>query len=244
MLTKRIIPILLLKNGRMVKGVNFNNYRDTGNPITAVKVYNSQKVDELIFLDIDQKDKKIFLNTVLKATEPFFMPFTAGGGIRSLQDIRDALNVGADKISINTVAVENPQFIKQAAEKYGRQCIVVSVDYKGNKIYTHCGKMEHDINPLEHIKRCVELGAGEILLTNIDLEGTMSGYDLEFCKLVSESVNVPVIINGGAATYNDFMQAFENKADAVAASSMFHFTDQTPIRTKYHLLNAGVNVRT
>jgi len=251
MLKKRIIPVLLLKEGRMVKGKQFNNFRDVGNPITAAKVYNAQKVDELVFLDIEPSpSSRSKVRSIIKeVAQECFMPLTIGGGIKSADDIQELLSIGADKVAINSVAVKNPDFIKQSAGLFGNQCIVVSVDYKSDlnnkrNVYIHSGKEKTKLDPIDHIKKCVALGAGEILLTNIDHEGEMTGYDLDFLKYVVSQVNIPIIASGGAGTLDDFYKAFTvADVSAVSAGSIFHFTDQSPIKSRFYLKNHNINVR-
>ena len=251
MLKKRIIPALLLKDGRMVKGVNFDHFRDVGNPVMTAKVYNAQKVDELIFLDIrpNSESKEKVREIVREAARECFMPLTVGGGVASIDEIKALIATGADKVSINSAAVEKPFFIEEAANKFGNQCIVVSVDYridsKGKRIvYTHSGEINTGLDPFEHIKRCEALGAGEILLTCIDYEGTMNGYDFEYLKMIAESIRIPLIASGGAGTLNDFLRAFEDSSvSAVSAGSIFHFTDQSPIKTRFFLYDHNVDVR-
>ena len=251
MLKKRIIPALLLKDGRMVKGKNFSSFRDVGNPVMAAKVYNAQKVDELIFLDIcptNESRAKVF-RIIQDAASECFMPLTVGGGVKNCEDITAFLNIGADKVAINSAAVRNPDLIREASNIFGDQCIVVSVDYKKcsdgkYRVYIDMGRTETSLHPLEHVQNCVQLGAGEILLTSIDREGAMQGYDLELIKAVCDAVNVPVIASGGAGTLEDFLQAFTNTGvSAVSAGSIFHFTDQSPIKARFYLSNCGVNVR-
>lgn len=251
MLKKRIIPTLLLKDGRMVKGSNFCQFRDVGNPVTAARVYNAQKADELVFLDIcpTLDSRQIVYRIIEEAASECFMPLTAGGGIQSCADIKSFLDIGADKVAINTAAVRTPELIRDAAEIFGDQCIVVSVDYKtlrdgSRKVCIDSGKTQVDLDPWEHIQKCVALGAGEIMLTSIDHEGMMSGYDMDFIAMVSERINVPLIANGGAGKLEDFKQVLTGTgASAVAAGSIFHFTDQSPIKTRFYLSNNGVNVR-
>lgn len=251
MLKKRIIPILLLKDGRMVKGKQFQNFRDVGNPVTAAKVYNAQKVDELIFIDIEPSpsSKSKVRKIINEVAQECFMPLLVGGGIKTIEDIQELLSIGADKISINTIAVEDPEFIKASAALFGNQCIVVSVDYKieengERKVYIRSGKERTNLDPLEHIKKCVSLGAGEILLTNIDKEGMMNGYDFDFLEAVVNEVNVPIIASGGAGTLDDLHVAFQQaNVSAVGVSSIFHFTDQSPIKVRFFLKNQNINVR-
>lgn len=251
MLKKRIIPSLLLKDGRMVKGRNFDNFRDVGNPVTAARVYNAQKVDELIFLDIcpSVESREKVYDIIKEVAKECFMPFTVGGGIKSCDDIKAFLDIGADKVSINSSSIRNPGLIKEASEIFGDQCIVVSIDYKRNKkgkleVFIDSGNTASGISPVDHILKCVSEGAGEILLTNIDNEGTMKGYDMEFIKYVSQNINVPVIASGGAGTLQHFYSIFnETNTSAVSAGSIFHFTDQSPIKARFYLSNNGVNVR-
>lgn len=235
----------------MVKGKNFDNFRDVGNPITAAKVYNAQKVDELIFLDIcPSMESREKVKWIIKevATE-CFMPLTVGGGIMNCNDIKAFLDIGADKVSINSSAVRNPNFIKEASEIFGDQCIVVSVDYKRNnlgdlEVFIDSGRTATSLSIFEHIERCVKLGAGEMLLTNIENEGVMKGYDFDVIKSVSEKINIPVIASGGAGTLEHFYSILKDtKASAVSAGSIFHFTDQSPIKARFYLSNNNVNVR-
>ncbi|KZL94089.1 glycosyl amidation-associated protein WbuZ [Clostridium magnum] len=251
MLKKRIIPSLLLKDGRMVKGKNFDNFRDVGNPITAAKVYNAQKVDELIFLDIcpSAESREKVYDVIKEVATECFMPLTVGGGIKNCDDIKAFLDIGADKVSINSSAIRYPSLIRQASETFGDQCVVVSIDYKKNiegklEVFIDSGKTPTGISPFEHILNCISLGAGEILLTNIDNEGTMQGYDIEFIKYVSENTNIPIIASGGAGTLEHFYNILkETNASAVSAGSIFHFTDQSPIKARFYLSNSGINIR-
>jgi len=250
-LKQRIIPTLLLKDGRMVKGKQFSQFRDVGNPVTAARVYNAQKADELVFLDIcpTPASRQMVYQIIEESASECFMPLTVGGGIQTCADIKNFLDIGADKVAINSAAVRNPQLIREGAEMFGDQCIVVSVDYRtlqdgSRKVYIDSGKTEVDLDPWDHIQACVALGAGEIMLTSIDHEGMMTGYDVDFITMVSQSVNVPVIANGGAGKLEDFKQVLtETGASAVAAGSIFHFTDQSPIKTRFYLSNQGVGVR-
>ncbi len=250
MLKHRIIPKLLLRDGRNVKGVKFQNLRDTGHPVSNAKIYDAQGVDELLFLDISSNttNHKILFETIQKAAEEVFMPFCAGGGIRSIEDIRGMLLAGADKVSINTAAVENPSLIDRGAELFGSQCIVVSIDYRRNgerhEVFTHGGTKATGLDLISHVKNMVQRGAGEILLTSIDRDGTMQGYDLATLKEVCETVDVPVIASGGAGTLQHLSDAIhEAKASAVAVGSLFHFTDQSPIKARSFLQGAGIEVR-
>ncbi len=251
MLKQRIIPSLLLKDGRMVKGRNFSQFRDVGDPVTAAKVYNAQKVDELMFLDIrpTRESRGQVCRIIEEAACECFMPLTVGGGVQSVEDVKSFLDIGADKVSINSAAVRTPGLIHEAAELFGDQCVVVSVDYKvnsaGNRtVWIDSGSTDTGLDPLEHVKRCVALGAGEILLTSIDREGTLTGYDLDYLDEVAGSVRTPVIASGGAGRLEDFFRALtETKVSAVSAASIFHFTDQSPIKARFFLSNSGVNVR-
>lgn len=251
MLRNRIIPILLLKHGRCVKGKQFSNYRDTGAPVTAAKIYDAQSVDELVFLDIlaSQEERGMLLDIVTETAKECFMPLTVGGGLKSIEEMKMVLAAGADKVSINTAAVENPGFIREASEYFGSANVVVSVDYKLNddgrrQVYTHGGTHPTDFELLEWSQRIAKLGAGEIILTSIDREGTMTGYDLEAIRLVSESLSIPVIAHGGAGTLEHLKEGITiGGASGIAAASIFHFTDQNPIKVRLFLKNAGVNVR-
>jgi imidazole glycerol-phosphate synthase subunit HisF len=251
MLKNRIIPILLLKDGRCVKGRQFKDYRDTGAPVTAAKIYDAQRVDELVFLDImaSAEQRSIFLDIITKTAENCFMPLTAGGGIRSVDDIKILLSAGADKVSINTAAVEKPDLISEASRHFGSANIVVSIDYKIDKkgkreVHTYGGKKPTGRDPFEWSQEAASLGAGEIILTSINREGTMTGYDLEFIKAVSNSLPIPVIAHGGAGTLEHLKEGITAAgASGVAAASIFHFTDQSPIKARLYLKDAGVNVR-
>jgi len=249
----RLIPVLLLKKGRMVKPIKFGSEgeRDVGFPSTTARIYNSQDADELIFLDItaSNEGRKFLIDTLKEVSRDCFVPLTAGGGIETIEDIQNLLKVGADKISINTAALKHPKFIKEASNKFGSQCVVVSIDVKeispGNyKVFSNRGENTTDLDPVEWAKQVTDLGAGEILLTSIDREGTMKGYDLKLIKLVSESVTIPVIANGGAGTRQHFVDAIkQSHASAVAASSVFHFSDSSLIQVKSFIFNSGIPVR-
>lgn len=250
MLKNRIIPILLLKNGRCVKGKQFKDYRDTGAPVTAAKIYDAQRVDELVFLDImaSLEERDTLLNIVTETAEGCFMPLTVGGGIKSIEDIKVLLTAGADKVSINTAAVENPGFISSASKYFGSANIVVAIDYrtvgKKREVFTHGGTKPAGKDPLEWAKESVSLGAGEIIITSIDREGTMTGYDLEFAALASKSLSVPVILHGGAGTLEHLKEGITiGRASGIAAASIFHFTDQNPIKVRLYLKDSGINVR-
>ena len=250
MLKKRIIPKLLLRNGRNVKGKQFVDLRDTGHPVTNARIYHAQGADELVFLDIEasRENRGLLFDIIAKTAEEVFMPFGVGGGIKTVDDIRNLLLAGADKVVINTAAVDDLDLIEAGAKIFGAQCIVVSIDYRREgdfyRVYTHGGTEARDLDVLTHAKRVVERGAGEILLTSIDRDGTMQGYDLEITRRVSEAVNVPVIASGGAGNLQHLVDAVEQgKASAVAVGSLFHFTDQSPIKARAFMKVAGVDVR-
>lgn len=251
MLKTRLIPTLLLLEGRMVKTIQFDKRRDVGHPVKAAKVYDAQGVDELIFLDItaSEENRRTLFNVIEAVTEESFMPFTAGGGLRTVDDIRDLLNAGADKVTLNTGAVRRPEFITEAAERFGNQCIVVSIDarrvgYNCFEVFINRGREATGLDPATWAQQAVALGAGEIMITSIDQEGTMQGYDLELVKQVSNAVSVPVIAHGGAGNPEHLVQAItQADAHAVAAASMFHFTDQSPIKSRAYMQRAGLNVR-
>lgn len=251
MLKTRLIPILLLKNGRMVKTKQFDSLRDVGHPVKAAMVYDAQNVDELIFLDITatEENRNTFYEVIQQVTEESFMPFTAGGGLRTVADIRTLLNAGADKVTLNTEAVRRPEFISEAADRFGNQCIVVSIDarrvgYKKYEVYINRGREATGLDPANWAQQAVAMGAGEIMITAIDREGTMEGYDLDLIKQVTGAVSVPVIAHGGAGTPEHFVEAIRDaNAHAVAAASIFHFTDQSPIKARAHMKRAGFDVR-
>ena len=251
MLKTRLIPVLLLRGGRMVKTKQFNHIREVGFPVTAAKIYDAQGADELVFLDIDAsaEKRKFILEIITEVAEACFMPLTVGGGVQTLEDIRKLLSAGADKVCINTAAIENPEFIKKAAERFGDQCIVVSIDAKKNErgeyeVFACRGTRPTGLNPIDWARRAESLNAGEIIITSIDREGMMGGYDLELIKSVAEAVSIPVIAHGGAGTLQDLVDAVQkSKASAVAAASIFHFTDQSPIKARRFMKEAGLHVR-
>lgn len=251
MLKKRLIPKLLLKDGRTVKGIGFQDLRDVGNPVTNARIYNAQGADELIFLDItaSQKKRNILYDIIARTAEECFMPFTAGGGVRSLEDVRHLLLAGADKVSVNTAAVEHPEFLREAAQRFGRQCMVGAVDFKKEsngayRIYTHGGTVKVEKDPLAWCHELQELGVGEILLTSIDRDGTNTGLDLELTRKVADAVDVPVIASGGVGSLAHLAQGFKDgHASALAVGSLFHFTDQSPIKCQFYLKGEGVDVR-
>lgn len=287
MFAKRIIPCLDVKDGRVVKGVSFLNLRDAGDPVDNAKFYDEQGADELIFLDItaSHEKRKIILDVVMKTAEDVFMPLTVGGGIKTIADIRDLLNAGCDKVSINTTAVKDPYFISRAAEKFGSQCIVVAIDAKRVNvdmsaatgepwfdekdlkdvclnfsenispisnwsdegiwaISTHGGRQMKLIDAVQWARKMEELGAGEIMLTSMDKDGTKGGYDIELTRAISDAVTIPVIASGGAGTLEHLYEALAfGKADAVLAASIFHYREHTVQEAKEYLRNKGIPVR-
>jgi len=254
MLKTRIIPVLLLKEGRMVKGKQFTDYRDTGDAVSAAKVYNHQDADELVFIDIDasrskDKDRQKLYDLLSSVAEECFMPLTVGGGVDSVEDIQSILSAGADKILINSTAVHNPGLIQEASMIFGSQCLVVCIDVKYNNgtyaIYTHCSKNKVEgLELVEHVVRMERLGAGEIIINSIDQDGMMLGYDLELLSLVKEHTGLPVIALGGAGDYHDLLDALNGpKVHAVACASLFHFGDNNPLRAKAYLKNHGILVK-
>jgi len=250
MLTKRIIPCLDVDEGRVVKGVNFVDIKDAGDPVELAEVYDQQGADELVFLDITASSDKreTMVELVRKTAEKVFIPFTIGGGIRTTEDIRTLLNAGADKVSINSAAVKNPDLIAEGAKKFGSQCIVIAIDAKraGDswEVYIHGGRKKTGLNAVEWAEKVEELGAGEILLTSMDADGTKDGYDLELTSTISEKLNIPVIASGGAGNVEDIEEVYTTgKADAALAASIFHFNEYTIAEVKKYLNQKGVNVR-
>ena len=251
MLKKRIIPCLDINNGRVVKGINFVDLVDAGDPAEQAKIYNDSGADEICFLDItaSHEDRNIILEVVKKTTKNCFVPLTVGGGVRSIEDISNLLFAGADKVSINTAAVVNENLIKEAAEKFGSQCIVVAADVKkvnNNKwdIFTHGGRKATGKNVLNFVKKMEKLGAGEILLTSMDRDGTKRGYDLDLTKKVANLVNIPVIASGGVGNLEHLYQGFKiGKASAVLAASIFHFGEFSIQDAKKYLDSKGIPVR-
>ncbi|MDI6784404.1 MAG: imidazole glycerol phosphate synthase subunit HisF [bacterium] len=269
MLAKRIIPCLDVKDGRVVKGVNFLNLRDTGDPVEIAKVYDEEGADELVFLDITASYEKrnIMLDVVYRTAEVAFMPVTVGGGIRTRDDIRNLLKAGADKVSINTAAVENPEFVKAAADRFGTQCIVVAIDAKrdsrlrGNdvipakagtqsaiglswEVYTHGGRTPVGLDAIRWAKQVEQFGAGEILLTSMDKDGTQDGYDLELTAAIADATNIPIIASGGVGTLEHLYEGLTTgKADAVLAASIFHYRTYTIREAKEYLKLKGIPMR-
>jgi cyclase len=254
MLSKRIIPCLDVKSGRVVKGTSFTQLRDAGDPVELATFYYKEGADELVFLDITAtpEERDTMADVVARISREVFIPLTVGGGLRSIKDMRRILMAGADKVSINTAAVLNPSLIKEGADKFGSQCIVVAVDAKrveNNKnpeweVYILSGQKPTGIGALVWVKQAVELGAGEILLTSIDADGHRAGYDIELTRAVSEAVSVPVIASGGAGTLEDLYQALvSGKADAVLAASIFHYGTYSIAETKKYLAKKGIPIR-
>lgn len=250
MLKVRIIPTLLWKGSGLVKGVAFDSWRRVGSVLPAIKVYNLRDVDEMIVVDITatEENREPDYESITEFCDACFVPLTVGGGVKSIAHIRKLLESGADKVAVNTSAMDDPQFVRQAAERYGAQCIVASIDARktgdGYECFTHSGKQATGKDPVDWARKLEELGAGELLLTSIERDGTMQGYDLELIARVTSAVAIPVIASGGAGSYEHMFQALsEAKADAVAAASIFHFTEQTPLEAKNFLREKGIAVR-
>ncbi len=252
MLSRRIIPCLDVNAGRVVKGVKFQQLRDAGDPVATARAYDAQGADELIFLDItaSSDERKIMHDVVAATAEQCFMPLTVGGGLRTVTDIETMLKAGADKVSLNTAAIKNPQLIADASNRFGAQCIVVAIDAKREpdgkswRVYTHGGRNPTELDAVAWAKRAVELGAGEILLTSMDRDGTGDGYDIELTRSVSDAVTVPVIASGGAGTLDHLADVLDQgHASAVLAASIFHFGTYTISQAKTFLGSRGVPVR-
>ena len=254
MLAKRIIPCLDVKDGRVVKGVNFINLQDAGDPVENAKFYDTERADELVFLDItaSHERRNIILDVVQRTASEVFMPLTVGGGIRTLDDIRSLLNAGADKVSINTAAVKDQSFVKQAAEKFGSQCIVVAIDAKQRggrnqlawEVFIHGGRTPTGIDAVEWAQRMEQHGAGEILLTSMDCDGTQDGYDIPLTRAISRATTIPVIASGGAGNMEHLFEALaDGEADAVLAASIFHYRQYSVKEVKEYLQAKGVAVR-
>lgn len=282
MLAKRIIPCLDVKAGRVVKGVKFLNLRDAGDPVDAARFYDQEGADELVFLDItaSAEERKIILDVVRRTAENIYIPFTVGGGVGNIEDIRNLLNAGADKVSINTAAVKNPQLIKESAFRFGSQCIVVAIDAKRSwpvgqlaswpdkkinvdkqinnrqtgkpdnrqtqkwEVYINGGRTPTGLDAVKWAKKAARLGAGEILLTSMDCDGTKNGYDLDLTRKITQAVNIPVIASGGAGKLGHFYQVFRQaSADAALAASLFHYRELSIKQVKRYLRRRGVNVR-
>ena len=252
MFTKRIIPCLDVNNGRVVKGVNFVDLKDAGDPVEIAKAYDAAGADELVFLDITASSdgRETVIDMVREVAKCVFIPFTVGGGIRTVEDFKALLREGADKISINSSAIANPQLIRDAEDKFGSQCVVVAIDARkredrsGWNIYKNGGRVDVGIDAIEWAKKVESLGAGEILLTSMDCDGTKAGYDLELTKAVAESVSIPVIASGGAGTVEHFKEALtDGGADAALAASLFHYKELEIRQVKEYLRDQGISVR-
>jgi cyclase len=250
MLAKRIIPCLDVKDGRVVKGTQFVDLKDAGDPVENAKAYDQQGADEIAFLDITASHEKrdILIDVVRRTAEEIFIPLTVGGGVRRLEDIRRLLKAGADKVSINTAAVKDPNFVERASKRFGSQCIVIAIDAKrrggGWEVYTHGGRVPTDIDAVFWAKKMEEMGAGEILLTSMDRDGTKDGYDIELTRTISEQVGIPVIASGGVGRLEHLYEGLVlGKADAVLAASIFHYREYTISQVKSFLKEKGVVVR-
>lgn len=252
MFTKRIIPCLDCKNGRVVKGTNFLDLKDAGDPVEVASMYDKSGADEVVFLDITATSdgRNTAVDLVRKVAEKVFIPFTVGGGIRTVDDFKVLLREGADKIAINSAAIMTPRLISDAADKFGSQCVVVAIDAKkredgsGWNIYKNGGRVDMQMDAVEWAMKAVSLGAGELLLTSMDCDGTKSGYDIELTRTIAENVSVPVIASGGAGKIEHFYDAFtEGKADAVLAASLFHYKEMEIMDLKRYLQGRGVSVR-
>lgn len=250
MLKRRLIPVLLLRADRMVKGKQFRDFRDTGDPVMATRVYSAQNADELVFLDIDasREGRGTLMRVIEKVSEESFMPFSVGGGIRSIQSIRELLNAGADKVVITTAAVETPDLISSASETFGSQCIVAGIDVRLEDsryvVYTHSSERRTEVDLVEHVRDMDKRGAGEIFLNSIDRDGMMNGYDLDLIAMVTAATRKPVIACGGAGHFRHLADGLNAGAHAVACSSLFHFGDNNPPRARSYLKNARIPVKT
>jgi len=252
MYTKRIIPCLDVHAGRVVKGVNFVNLKDAGDPVEIAKAYDTAGADELVFLDItaSSDNRNTVVDMVQRVAETVFIPFTVGGGIRTVDDFKTILRAGADKVSVNSAAIDRPKLISEAADKFGSQCVVLAIDAKrradgsGWNIFKHGGRLDTGIDALEWAIKGTELGAGEILLTSMDCDGTKAGFDIDITRIVSENVSVPVIASGGAGNKKHFLDALTvGKADAALAASLFHYKELEIMDLKNYLADEGISVR-
>ena len=249
MLKNRIIPCLDVKNGRVVKGINFVDLKDAGDPVEQAKIYSDGGADEICFLDItaSNENRDTIYDVVKKTSKKCFVPLTVGGGVRSVDDINKLLNCGADKVSINTAAVQNSSVVEESSKKFGSQCIVVAIDAKKNgdkwEIFTHGGRKETEINAIEFALKMEKSGAGELLVTSMDKDGTQSGYDIELMKTISESVNIPVIASGGVGTLDHLVDGIKSGASAVLAASIFHYGTYSVNEAKQYLALKDIPVR-
>ncbi|MGI9533352.1 MAG: imidazole glycerol phosphate synthase subunit HisF [Thermodesulfobacteriota bacterium] len=251
MISKRIIPCLDVKDGRVVKGVQFLNLRDAGDPVEIAKKYSEEGADEITFLDItaSNEDRDTMIDVVKRTASEVFVPLTVGGGVRTIEDVRNLLLAGADKIAINTAAVKNPQFVKQASDKFGSQCIVVAIDARSNgkdkwEVYTHGGRKPTGIDAIEWAVKMESLGAGEIMLTSMDKDGTKDGYDIDLTKSISRALKIPVIASGGAGNIDHLLEGINSgEADAVLCASIFHYGEYTISEAKEYLRSKGVLIR-
>ena len=249
MLKNRIIPCLDVKNGRVVKGINFVDLKDAGDPVEQAKIYSDGGADEICFLDItaSNENRDTIYDVVKETSKKCFVPLTVGGGVRSVNDINKLLNCGADKVSINTAAVQNPSVVEESSKKFGSQCIVVAIDAKKNgdiwEIFTHGGRKETGINAIEFAHKMERSGAGELLVTSMDKDGTQSGYDIELMKTISESVNIPVIASGGVGTLDHLVDGIKSGASAVLAASIFHYGTYSVNEAKQYLASKDIPVR-
>ena len=252
MLTKRIIPCLDVTMGRVMKGINFINLTDVGDPVEIAEFYNKEGADELVFLDITatHEGRKNMLDVVRRTAEKVFIPLTVGGGIKTIEDFKETLRAGADKISINSAAIRDPRLISEAAAKFGSQCVVVAIDGKKNDdglgwhVVINGGRIDTGLDAVTWAKKVEELGAGEILLTSMDFDGTKKGYDIEFLNAITSTLNIPVIASGGCGKIEDFYEVFEKSgADAALAASLFHYNELSIKEVKKYLKNKGVEIR-
>ena len=250
MLAKRIIPCLDVKDGRVVKGINFVNLRDAGDPVEQARIYDREGADELVFLDISAtpEGRRTTAVMVRRVADQVFLPLTVGGGIRTVEDMRSILRAGADKVSVNSAAIARPELISEGAERFGSQCIVLAIDARrrdgGWEVYTHGGRVSTEIDAVDWARRGVALGAGEILLTSMDADGTLAGYDLELTRAIAETVNVPIIASGGAGKLEHFATVLtEADADAALAASLFHDKQITVGEVKRYLIELGLPIR-
>jgi len=252
LLTKRIIPCLDVDMGKVVKGINFVNLKEVGDPVAIADFYNKEGADEIVFLDISatNEGRKTMIDVVRKTAERVFIPLTVGGGIRSLEDFKNILRAGADKISVNSAVIRRPKLITEAAEKFGSQCVVVAIDGKkradnsGWNVFINGGRIDTGLDAAEWALKCEKLGAGEILLTSMDADGTKNGYDVEFTEAICKNVKIPVIASGGCGKLEDFKEIFEKSScDAALAASLFHYRELTIKEVKEYLKSSGVEVR-